>query len=793
MSANEQPALPFLTFVEQTDDAFVAFDSRFRYTAVNTSAARLLGFSAEQIIGKTHRQLLGDQADEVEPFLEEAYETGEKVFVERTLSLENEMRIYDSIYTPMLSDEGQVVGIWGIDRDVTDQKQLQQQREERLRLQTAQTEERFRTSFNYGAAAKALVGIKGEWLQVNSALCNWIGYDETELLQKTIYELTHPDDRDAERRQLRQLLVGQIPSYQVEKRFLHCNGSVVWSLLSVALVRDVDNRPAYFIAEMQDLTPLKETEQQLQRAKQEAESSNRAKSEFLAMMSHEIRTPMNAVIGSTDLLLETTLDDQQTELVNTAYTSGEALLSVIDDILDFSKIEFGKLELESEPFNVDLCIEEALDLVNARALAKDIELIYFRVSEEPKIIVGDVHRLRQILINLLGNAVKFTHAGEIVVSLVATPIDEESSETPQVFELQFAVRDTGIGINPEQRDRLFQSFSQADSSITRQYGGTGLGLAISKRLSELMGGRIWVESEEGQGATFFFTILAPEVQPVVDSEASEASRRLQGQRVLIVDDNQTNRQILGVQTQSWGMVPTLASSGPEALTVLEQEHFDLAILDVRMPLMSGFELAAAIQQQLGDQAPPLILLSSVGNVAAEVRQRSLRVAASLRKPIKKARLHQILLRVLGCQAQTSAQGNLSEPLEVPPASLRILLAEDNVVNQKVALKMLQRLGYKADLVTNGREALEQLRQQPYDVVLMDVQMPEMDGLTAAQHINQEWSEDKRPYIIAMTANAMKGDREACFAAGMNDYISKPMRLKDLGDILDALKDFSVQG
>ncbi|MGF1600960.1 MAG: response regulator [Thermosynechococcaceae cyanobacterium] len=776
-------AQQFLAFVEQTSDAFVAFDLQFRYVAINSSGATLLGLSPEQIIGHTHRELLGDQADEIEPFLEEAYETGQQVFVERTLEIGEQTCYYDNIYTSALDENGNVTCIWGIYRDVTEQKRLQQQREDRLRRQTAQTEERFRTSFNYGAAAKALVGIQGEWLQVNPALCQLIGYDEAQLRQHTIHELTHPNDLDADRRPFRQLLVGQIPSYQTEKRFLHRDGTVVWSLLSVALVRDEDHQPAYFIVEMQDLTQLKQTEQALQQAKQEAESSNRAKSEFLAMMSHEIRTPMNAVIGSTDLLLDTPLDDSQTDLVNTTRTSGAALLSVIDDILDFSKIEFGKLDLEEQPFNIDLCVEEALDLVNAHAVEKGLELIYFRASEQPTLIVGDVHRLRQILINLLSNAVKFTQSGEVVVSFNAHPLGALSETAPR-YELLFAVKDTGIGIGSEQQARLFQSFSQADSSITRQYGGTGLGLAISKRLSEQMGGRIWVESTEGQGATFCFTIVAPAAPQYLDRESPKASTLLQGQHVLIVDDNHTNRQILGMQTQSWGMVPTLIASGAEALASLQSRRFDLAILDVQMPVMDGLTLTTEIQRQIA-LPPPIVLLSSIGTVTAEAEQRSLQIAASLRKPVKKARLHQILLRVLAPQPHDSHSAIQPETATAP---LKILLAEDNIVNQKVALKMLERLGYEADLATNGLEVLERLRQQSYDVILMDVQMPQMDGLTAAQQIVQEWSGESRPYMIAMTANAMQGDREACLTAGMNDYISKPIRLKDLGDRLEALQD-----
>ncbi|PZD72924.1 Signal transduction histidine-protein kinase BarA [Acaryochloris thomasi RCC1774] len=788
-SVGGQMAQQFLAFVEQTSDAFVAFDLKFRYIAINASGACLLSLEPQQIIGSTHRELLGDQADEIEPFLEEAAETGKKVFVERTLQIEQQIRHYDTVYTPTMDASGNVTCIWGIYRDVTDQKRLQQQREDRLRLQTAQTEERFRTSFTYGAAAKALISIEGEWLQVNPALCQLLGYEEAALLQKTIQDLTFPGDLEAERRQFRQLLVGKIASYQGEKRFLHANGTVVWSLVSVALVRDITDKPAYLIAEMQDLTPLKHTEQQLKRAKREAESANRAKSEFLAMMSHEIRTPMNAVIGTTDLLLETDLGELQTDLVNTARTSGESLLSIIDDILDFSKIEFGKLELEAQPFNIDLCVEETLDLVNARASEKALELAYSRESEQPLFIVGDLHRLRQILVNLLGNAVKFTPEGEVVVSMTAQILSEASADAPPTYELQFAVKDTGIGIKPEHCDRLFQSFSQVDSSITRQYGGTGLGLAISKRLSKQMGGRIWVESQEGLGSTFFFTIHG-QAAPQMAAPSAADHHRLQGKRVLIVDDNNTNRQILRMQVKSWGMVPILAASGVEALMLLGENHFDLAILDVQMPGISGLTLTARLQKHLGDQAPPVVLLSSIGNINPEAQ--SLQIAASLRKPVKKARLHQILLRILDPQLEITPSHGQADSPQVTSKPLRILLAEDNVVNQKVALRMLLQLGYEADLAANGREVLEQVRLKTYDVVLMDVQMPEMDGLTATQQIVQEWSVDVRPYIIAMTANVMQGDREDCLAAGMNAYISKPIRLKDLKETLNAVADAAAQ-
>ena len=787
----------------------------------NRAAEQMLGYSEAEVVGKATAEILHDRTEVSQRAAEFGFELGTTirpgfdVFVAKTLrNLPNEhewtyvrkngTRLQVQLSVTALRDaDGEITGFLGIANDITRRKKAeaeliryQQRLEELVQERTAElekqkealrlSEEQYRSlveNLNIGIYRNT-GGPHGRFLQANPAIVRMFGYASTEEFMQVPVANLYVDHADRARFVKEVQRDGHARNRLLALR--RKDGTPFVGSCTATPHYNSEGEIEWMDGVMEDATERHAAAEEIQRAKDAAESANRAKSAFLAMMSHEIRTPMNAVIGMSGLLLDGQLTAEQRDFARTIRNSGEALLTIINDILDFSKIEAGKLELESVSFDVRAWVESALELMGHRAREKGLELGCLFEAQTPAAVQGDSTRLNQVLLNLVGNAIKFTERGEVIVRVSARPLDAGAAEAEAPakdgwFELHFSVRDTGIGIPPEKQDHLFQAFSQADTSTSRKYGGTGLGLAISKRLVEMMDGRIWVESEPGKGSTFHFTIRLRGVSGALPVYLAREQPGLSGRRVLVVDDNGANREIVSRQISSWGMSPVVANSGAEALDLLRRgERIDALVTDLMMPEMDGMELCRQVQDLPGGPDLPLVLMSSA-ETALEPDCRG-HFKAVLLKPVRASRLYDSLVEIF--------HPGQAIRIESPEAvgfdrdmgrrhPLHILLAEDNQTNQVLAREVLGRLGYGVDVAANGLEALDAVKRRRYDLVLMDVQMPEMDGLAATREIRKSLAPADQPRIAALTADAMEEDRRKCLAAGMDDYLSKPLLLPEL--------------
>ena len=752
------------------DDHLVICNSKYRNIMYPETEALLEpGMSFETIIrGAAERGLITEAEGRVEEWMVERMEQ------HRNPGMPHVQRRAANTWIQVSERKTEDGGTVAVYSDITDIKRV----DEALR----ESEERYTLAMN--GANEGL----WDWNMVSDEL--YVSPNIEELLGlRTVGRKTtlsgwldriHPDDISRQREAERAHVDGKDEFYTCEYRALGHDEIYRWVLDRGLCLKDENGKAYRMAGSLSDVTERKQAEIELLEAKKQAEVANQAKSSFLATMSHEIRTPMNSVIGMTSLMLDSELTPEQREFTEIIRSSGDALLTIINDVLDFSKIEAGKLELEHQEFGLRDCVQGSLDLLAGKAAEKGLELAYLFEPGTPETIVGDEPRLRQLLVNLLNNALKFTDVGEVVISVVDESTDASGSSSPMHL-LHFVVRDTGIGIPPERMNRLFQAFSQVDASISRRYGGTGLGLAICKRLVELMGGTMWAESREGQGSEFHFTIKVESTSASKYDYLHEIEPQLRMKHMLVVENNETNQSIITNQALAWGMQPRTTTSAQEALDwVRRGDPFDLAVVEKNMPEMDGVGLSDAIREHRTPKDLPIVLLASL--VERDIDITVMSFDAVLSKPIKPSQLFDMLVDLSANRpvSRRPKKDEVSSSLDVEMGKnypLRILLAEDNVNNQKLALLVLDRLGYRADVAGNGIEVLDALQRQTYDVVLMDVQMPDMDGLEAARKIREQWSDHTKPWIVAMTANAMQGDREMCLEAGMNDYVTKPIRFE----------------
>lgn len=778
-------ALPINIFMKDKQGKFVLF---------NKYVADFLHVSPLDVIGKTDNDIFPKGvAEKLQEDDRIAFQFADTVHTREEVILINDQERYLYSGKKVIKTASGEQFLVGFSVDITDVRKSEQE-VERQRAFIRQVID----------AVPNLIFVKneaGDFILVNQAVAELFNKPIHDIERRSNYDVhAIPEETEGYNAVDKQVIEsGQ--SVTIEEMFTVPAGDIRWfSTTKLPLLTTMGEKAVLGISV--DITERRKYEQSLQEAKRAAEEAAKAKSDFLAMMSHEIRTPMNGVIGMTTLLSHTELLPEQREYVEIIKTSGESLLTIINDILDFSKIESGKLDLENQPFSLRTCVEDVIHLFVQPAEAKNIELLYHIAHDVPDTIVGDITRIRQILINLTGNAVKFTAKGEVAVFVEAVQWKGEKRVT-----LKLSVKDTGIGIPSERLSRLFQPFTQVDSSTTRKFGGTGLGLAICKRLAEMMNGTLNVESLEGKGSTFYFLaeFSVAETQTLLKNH--NAGIPLQNIRVLIIDDNQTNRTILRELCKYWHAVPFEADEGPVALEILQSQPIDIVITDFHMPDMDGLQVAARIKASFPQM--PIIMLSSLGSAAEIGQARATLIDTYITKPVRESLLYDAMINNLEKHILASStvvhragvspiapeeHSTPSQPKPTAPSAFdatladrfpaSILIAEDNVVNQRLALQMLKKMGFQPDVVANGEEAYQMLLQKNFDIILMDMQMPVLDGIGATKKIIAEFPPDKQPIIIAMTANAMPGDKERCLQAGMKDYISKPIKVKELASMIE---------
>jgi PAS domain S-box-containing protein len=772
------------TLIDNIPDGIYIKDKACRKTIANLKDIQNMGRKSEdEVINKTDFDLFPKEiAEKFYADDQSIIKTGEPVInrEEFFIGPNGDKRWLLTSKLPLRDNNGEVAGIIGIGHDITEKKLFDERLQNERNL--------LKQLIDSLPDLIALKDLEGRYILSNNAHLECIGAkSEEDAYGKTSFDFLSKKNAQKLHNQDMKAINDGVPILDVEDIIYHNKYKEErWYLISKIPLKDSNGKTTGVLGVSHDITnrkkaeeTLKKTYAELEKTNSDLQKANEVKGQFLANMSHEIRTPLNAIIGMAGLILDTSLNEEQKDYAETIHNSGDILLSLINDILDFSKIEAQKIELEKQPFDLRNCIEEALELVAPKAAEKNLELAYSIHEGLSTKLIGDVTRLRQILVNLLSNAVKFTERGEVIVSVSGQLHDH------YLYKLHLSVRDTGLGISPDQQKKLFQSFTQVDASTTRKFGGTGLGLAISKQLSELMGGTMWVESSgiPGEGTTFHFTIVT---EISVETEDRNNTSILSGKKVLIVDDNKTNREILRQQMLSLKMGPVELPSGLDAIRLIDSgEKFDIMILDYQMPEMDGIVLGEKIYNILKEKTPPLILLSSYGY--RDKNSSPSKFAATLTKPIKLSHLQDALITVLKKNHLPTKKIDLT-PVQLDEeigkqCPLRILLAEDNKINQKVALKILEKLGYRADIASNGLEVLDAVNRQQYDLILMDIQMPEMDGEKATIEIRNNMNEIEQPQIVAMTANALKTDHDKYLTIGMDDCIIKPFKVEDLVSVL----------